>query len=195
MASVTSPITNGLARGKSVAACSPAHQCCKPQWLRELSASQLSVLPAWQARVFAGSEWLGEALQYLGLLPQRLRLQSELLRAERSGFRLRARPPAKRLNLERPYSTRACSRNVVAFAPGRMEVLRMEKVGRTLLRASSFRWYRFQTVVEIKATHPVRRCRCEACRYLECRSFKNQNDGPLRFGRLFPAWSLSNVGC
>src|SRR5215831_16027272 len=71
----------------------------------------------------------------------------------------------------------------------------MEKVGRTLLRASSFRWYRFQTVVEIKATHPVRRCRCEACRYLECRSFKNQNDGPLRFGRLFPGWSLSNVGC
>src|SRR5262249_62176305 len=59
--------------------------------------------------------------------------------------------------------------------------------------ASSFRWYRFQTVVEIKATHPVRRCRCKACRHLECRSFKNQNDGPLRFGRLFPGWSLSNV--
>ena len=73
--------------------------------------------------------------------------------------------------------------------------LRTEKAVRTLLLASSFRWYRFQTVVEIKATHPVRRCRCEACRHLECRSFKNQNDGPLRFGRLFPGWSLSNVGC
>lgn len=46
-----------------------------------------------------------------------------------------------------------------------------------------------------QATLPVRRCRCKACRHLECRSFKNQNDGPLRFGRLFPGWNLSNVCC
>ena len=25
---------------------------------------------------------------------------------------------------------------------------------------------------------------------LECRSFKFQNDGPLRFGRMFPGWNL-----
>lgn len=34
--------------------------------------AQRSMLPAKQAWVFAGSEWLGEALLYLGLLPQRL---------------------------------------------------------------------------------------------------------------------------
>jgi hypothetical protein len=26
---------------------------------------------------------------------------------------------------------------------------------------------------------------------LECRSFKYQNDGPLRFGRMFPGWNLA----
>src|SRR5262249_15806906 len=81
-------------------------------------------------------------------------------------------------------------------AAGRREVSEeWRRFVRTLLLASSFRWYRFQKVVEIKATQPVRRCRCKACRYLECRSFKTQNDGTLRLGRSFPGWSLSNVGC
>jgi hypothetical protein len=124
------------------------------------------------------------------------------LAVARGSFALRAQDFA--CGLERPQSgstwrgltvPRLAAATVTQRAASRTQILRMEKVGRTLLRASSFRWYRFQTVVEIKATHPVRRCRCEACRHLECRSFKNQNDGPLRFGRLFPGWSLSNVGC
>ena len=82
---------------------------------------------------------------------------------------------------------RLAAATVTQRSASRTQILRMEKVGRTLLRASSFRWYRFQTVVEIKATHPVRRCRCEACRHLECRSFKSQNDGPLRCACMFPA--------
>ena len=41
----------------------PGAKRLQPQWLRKCSAAQSLVLPAWQAWVFAGSEWLGEALR------------------------------------------------------------------------------------------------------------------------------------